>query len=288
MLSNFVADLSFDTNGYNYVHLHPCHEIILILTDNTDVLFESLNMTANKGDLFIIHPYMFHKLTSPNTLETAYIWFDEHNILEQSPVMKNLLNYFSVNNIFRFHIPDEHLTDMTQLFVDAYNIFKETDAFLYDFLNVSHLGKILCRLIDIHKEYPESVATTYHQIPKNSDRITYSILQFITDNIDKNISTELITKKFAISKTSLYWLMKNTTGMSLKQFTIQLKLSRASELLSQGKSVTDTANALGFASYANFIKLFKQKTGVSPYKYGKNLKQFIESENSQETLDKQE
>lgn len=284
MVSNIHVEPICELYGYGYAHLHANYEIILILSDNVEFSYENQTIVAEKGDLFVIPPYMFHKISSMNKFHYTFIWFDEHWLLEHAPTMKNLINYIYIKKIFHLRIPKEQISDITRLFIDAYDVFKSTNNLFYDFLLITSISKIIYNLVEIHIKYPQDIKQHINQtlISDKNKNLTYSIVKYITDNIDGNLSTEVITKKFAISKTTLYYILKKTIGMSLKQIIIQLKLSKASELLMHGISVTDTANMLGFESYSNFIKLFKKKTNISPYKYGKQFKQFmIDSETVQ-------
>ena len=109
------------------------------------------------------------------------------------------------------------------MFVDADKLYRETDAFMYDFLNIQQFGNMLHYIITIHQKQRDSVQTH-----TSSNALIESILWYVSENLNENITTEMITKKFNISKTKLYMMMKASTGMSLKEFIIQLRLSRAS------------------------------------------------------------
>lgn len=71
----------------------------------------------------------------------------------------------------------------------------------------------------------------------------------------------------ALSARSLRRLMQAETGLSFAQWRNQAQLNHALALLAQGRSVSDVAFALGFATPSNFIAMFKRLMGVPPARY---------------------
>ncbi|MDX9909695.1 MAG: AraC family transcriptional regulator [Bacteroidales bacterium] len=63
-------------------------------------------------------------------------------------------------------------------------------------------------------------------------------------------------------------MFKNYTGLSPRQYCLQLKMMRAKELLlSTNLSVKEISYELGFESIHYFSRMFKQKTGKSPVEF---------------------
>ena len=63
-------------------------------------------------------------------------------------------------------------------------------------------------------------------------------------------------------------MFKNYTGLSPRQYCLQLKIIRAKELLlSTNLSVKEISYELGFESIHYFSRMFKQKTGKSPSEF---------------------
>ncbi|MBQ7793805.1 MAG: helix-turn-helix transcriptional regulator, partial [Clostridia bacterium] len=266
MLTCYSVDLKLDSYGYLYMHLHEHYEMCYVLADNVSLVLEDKYLDVNMGDLFIIPPYTFHKFTSSKPYDLAYIFFDEYTFTKKAPALEQGFNYIKEAGLTVVHIPEEEIANVAQMFVDADTLYRDTEAFMYDFLNIQQFGNILHNAIKLHQTQQNS-----EQAHSSRNALIESILRYVSENLNENITTDMIMKRFNVSKTKLYMMMKESTGMSLKEFIIQLRLSRASELLSRGMSVTEASNKAGFNSYAHFIKIFKQKIGVSPYKYGKTL-----------------
>ena len=56
-------------------------------------------------------------------------------------------------------------------------------------------------------------------------------------------------------------------GVPPLQYIMRMKLDRAKELLSSGKSVNETAAAIGFTDPNYFTRFFKERTGVTPTEF---------------------
>jgi AraC-like DNA-binding protein len=81
-------------------------------------------------------------------------------------------------------------------------------------------------------------------------------------------------KKFAEENNVGYsWfrrMFKNYTGLSPRQYCLQLKIIRAKELLQSTElSVKEISYELGFESIHYFSRIFKKKTGINPTKFRK-------------------
>ena len=88
------------------------------------------------------------------------------------------------------------------------------------------------------------------------------------ENVHKNISQEEIAQNIGLGYSLYRKKFKEYTGVSPAQYQIQLKVSRAKDLLIRSnQSLKEIAFALGFESPDYFCRLFKQKTGITPSEF---------------------
>jgi len=71
----------------------------------------------------------------------------------------------------------------------------------------------------------------------------------------------------SISSRTLRRLIRSETGMGFGEWRQQAQLTHALEMLARGVSVSDVADALGYASPSNFIAMFRRAFGDSPAHY---------------------
>lgn len=85
------------------------------------------------------------------------------------------------------------------------------------------------------------------------------------NEVHENFDMEAYAMQHNIGYSYFRRMFKNFTGISPRQYCLQLKVMRAKELLlTTDKSVKEISYELGFDSIHYFSRLFKKKTGSSP------------------------
>jgi AraC-like DNA-binding protein len=87
----------------------------------------------------------------------------------------------------------------------------------------------------------------------------------ITANLDNPLTIKELSRKVAMNECYLKKGFKALTGKTIHEYTQELRISKAKEMLSkEGVSVSDVANTLGFSSISHFSTAFKKATGMKP------------------------
>ena len=94
---------------------------------------------------------------------------------------------------------------------------------------------------------------------------------FIENNLDSDLSVDLLCTYFQISRNSLYKIFNDFYGMSVAKYIRKKRVEVAIDLMNSGVSVADASSRVGFSDYNYFSKVFKTQTGVLPSKFKKRL-----------------
>jgi|TARA_B100000497_G_scaffold67800_1_gene76415 AraC-like DNA-binding protein len=79
---------------------------------------------------------------------------------------------------------------------------------------------------------------------------------------------EALAQQLGVSYSRFRFAFKKQTGYAPREFENSIKLNRARDLLlRESKSVTETANALGYSTVYYFSRAFKKKFGQSPQQW---------------------
>ena len=97
-----------------------------------------------------------------------------------------------------------------------------------------------------------------------------NILKYVSDS-PSDISLDRLARHLGRSRSYISHIFKKKTGKSLRAYCNDLKLVYAKKLLlSTDMSVTEVALDSGFEDTCYFIRLFKEKYGITPHKYKKS------------------
>lgn len=101
------------------------------------------------------------------------------------------------------------------------------------------------------------------------DYIAY-LQRYIESNYTRPLTLEHLASFANISKYHLSREFKKYTGFSPNEYLIELRLDRAKFLLKNSSlPIGQVAAISGFSSYPNFLKLFKERTDMTPGGYRK-------------------
>jgi two-component system response regulator YesN len=85
---------------------------------------------------------------------------------------------------------------------------------------------------------------------------------------DKNVQVVDLAKELYVHPNYLSRVFKKETGLSITDFTLQIRIEEAKRLLRQpGMKIYQVAQTLGYESNAYFNRLFKRQTGMTPKEY---------------------
>lgn len=109
-------------------------------------------------------------------------------------------------------------------------------------------------------------------ISLQEDSLPQQIDDYITNNLDANLSTAALCEHFGISRSRLYKIASEYYGKGIEQTTRALRIDKAKKMLTEtSEHLNDIAEAIGCNDYNYFIKLFKKETGQTPARYRKQF-----------------
>ena len=193
-----------------------------------------------------------------------------HYSLEKcSPMMRNIYIHFewsptdnTVQDCGGQYLSVPKLTDTSSHSEIRHQFERVIDSFWSEKLQDKKLRCSLCletllmQLSDISKANTDS----------KTDVLISEIIHRFHCEPEIFLSPNELAENYNISVRTLSGRFKETTGMSVHQYQLQLKLNMAYDLLpiSPGRSLRDIALSYGFYDEFQFSKLFKRQFGISP------------------------
>lgn len=126
-------------------------------------------------------------------------------------------------------------------------------------------GRLRDILVSMYRRSPEAFPGARSQA---GQAVIFDVQSYIETHLAQELQLETVAARFYISKYHLSHSFKAVTGYAYKQYVIMARLSKAKDLLVNGReSIQHIAAQVGFASASHFIRSFRQAEGISPLKY---------------------
>ena len=107
-------------------------------------------------------------------------------------------------------------------------------------------------------------------IAMEKNQLADKIDTFITNNLQEQLSVDLLCHTFNITKNRLYSICRNVFGETVNNYIQKKRIDVAKKLLlSVDEPIYNVSRMVGIDDYNYFIKIFKSKTGVTPKTYQK-------------------
>ena len=122
-----------------------------------------------------------------------------------------------------------------------------------------------------------------HQDKENLDIAAYAYIYQAMDymkyHFSENISISEVSVHIGINRSYLSLKFKQITGMTPKQYLMDLRIDNAKVLLKQSKdSIKSIANRVGYKDSLTFSRAFRQAAGISPKQYRNSKEKSVNKE----------
>ena len=170
----------------------------------------------------------------------------------------------------------------------------EDDSFLskvHIFENAQSVRYLMLKLIEeFGKEQPlfrEFCSCTMKEIllhlhrenrPRSTDiaSVAENLKEYLEDNFTLAIDNASLAGRYGYHPSSLERLFRDSTGTSIRQYVLSLRLAEAKRLLGESSMpISDIASAVGFGNYSYFSDYFRSRVGVSPAQFRKQLQHTV-------------
>ena len=207
---------------------------------------EGINDNMNEA-----HYHEFFELYYLESGERCHIYTDQ---IESESMYQKLLNncgyyHCNKNNSFSIHRILEMLLAEEE---DTNKFSKEYRKTLLNLLLITIL----------RQAKPEERVNDKNRISQ--------IIHYIHNNYKENLSLEILSEKFFISKYHLSREFKKRTDKTIVQYINKIRIMHAQrKIMETKKSLTEISHETGFASLTHFNRIFKAETNLTPSEYRK-------------------
>ena len=274
----------FSIHRYNpqttSLHRHRYVQINYVRKGSGSHLINKNTVPISGGDIFIIPPYIPHKIiTDPNDpLEVIEFEFSTEFILPDQQSIDQCAGYLDFAYLEPFMVAEEQVKPRFKL---NKQLQIEVEAILNEVLEESRerqpgymlIAKalLLKLLVMIGRAYTREIEGTDTERTFQQYKNMISLAKdYIDAHYAGNMSLKEISEYVGYSQSHFCYLFKAITGKTAVEYINTVRVQRAIELLTGSKlSVLEISLEAGFNTVSNFNKTFKLLTGQSPREYRK-------------------
>lgn len=169
----------------------------------------------------------------------------------------------------------------------AVEIYSSIAAKLLAYINQFELSTEMCFRINVINLYHVTLHSNWKEAfeylmkitefifelnQANLDRqnmnVVKKVKKYIVEHISEDVSLYILAEYVKLSPEYLLRLFKKSEGITILQYTNDLKLQRSKKLLADlDKPIKEIAEEMGFSSAGYFARFFKSKMDVTPQNY---------------------
>lgn len=247
-------------------HSHDYYEFYFFLEGNVSIMIEDKLYPIATGDILLIPPGIthypiIHSCDVPYRRFVFWISRDYCNkLLELSPDYVYLMQHACVKKEYIFH------NDKI-----AFNTIQSKVFRLIEEMNGDRFGRnaqISICVNDLLLHLNRTVHEMNHKRSHTEEESLYqSLLAFIEEHCDENLSLERLAIEFYVSKYYISHLFKKNMGIPLHQYILKKRLHGCKDAITSNVPITKAYLMFGFGDYSSFYRSFKKEFGLSPKEF---------------------
>ena len=262
---NFARKTSVGDASYTY-HRHDGCEVFLFISGRIKFYVEQACYEPAPGSMIILNNNEMHRVESIDDTSYDRIVINvKRSFLDEISAAD-----FSLSDCFynRKHgrnnlrmLSEGELEEFVSLF-EKLSVCRKPGCFGAQILEKSYAALLF---LWINKLYQSDHAHVKNTMPK----VISGIMKYLSGHPDEPLSLDKLSEEFHMSPNYMSAQFKRHTGFTIRDYFLNLKVSKACELLRNGADVKEACYRSGFRDYANFIRSFKKLTGSTPGKYAR-------------------
>ncbi|OAS18693.1 AraC family transcriptional regulator [Paenibacillus oryzisoli] len=259
-------------------HSHDFVEICYVYSGSGYHTIDNKQYRVSKGDLFLINydiTHAFYREADDEELVTYNILF-KPSFLDESLLSFHDYSSLALSYLFKDEW-DDHLihSDLRLSSAEQLDFDHLIEKMDYEYSQRQEGYNAIIRaymielIVKIMRGFNRRSEGDYLQQKKAS--AIESAIRHLNESYHEPVNLSDLAHKTFISKNYFCQLFKEATGMTLSQYTRQIRINEACRMIATThKTWVQIALEVGYSDYKAFYVAFKKQTGVSPNEYKKS------------------
>ena len=239
------------------LHSHTHYELYFLMKGERTFFLSNALHKLSAPAIIVIPPHAMHM--------TEGSGFERYNVNVApdylNPYQAEILHKHALQIIRPTQAQAKELASLFQQAVAASRTDKHAQYILHALFSYA-----VYLLDNLEKSVTQTNSETQKRIPP----LLLKVIDYLHEHYAEEITLQGVADTFFVSKATLMYNFKKHINCSLIDFLLNIRLTKAKELLfNSKKSIEEIAESCGFSSANYFGLIFKKKEGLSPMQYRK-------------------
>lgn len=275
IVKNIVSNFSTDRQTFSF-GISNTHDSI----NQLHIAFEETVAALNSKAISSINPFAVFSeeqksITMPFRLDKLDIFMFrlECGMKEETiQLLKEIFSFFRKREnttIGEVKYICFQLADAARQIVTSYFEHSSSSS---GFSSIQNIFNTMYSLEEIEAYYYQFFTNICDMLVENNVYATENIINqmklYVERNYEKNLSLELISSLFNMSRSYCSHSFKKTVGVNFVDYINDIRIEKACDLLSSSdRKMYQIARAVGYDNVKYFFRIFKKKKGMTPEQY---------------------
>jgi AraC family L-rhamnose operon transcriptional activator RhaR len=258
-------------------HSHDFVEICYVCSGSGFHVVGDEEYSVSKGDLFLINydiTHTFYRESEDVELVTYNILF-KPGFLDESLIPFQDFSSLTMSYLFKQDWEDNLIREDLRLNADEQKEFDQLIAKMqqeYEYRQAGFQSVLRACMIELIIKIMRGFSRKSSDDVSQQRRViaVEEAVRYLDQHYFEQVSLSGLAKKSFFSKNYFAQLFKESTGMTISQYTQQARIEKACKLIRESESkLTQIALEVGYSDYKAFYLAFRKQMGISPGEYGK-------------------
>ena len=257
--SLFVTEVGWEQRhpGSSFGPLERDYYILHIVEKGKGLLdVDGKKFPFKEGDIFLVPPHIKVAYSADKNDPCMYYWVAYDGLMANELTIKTGLTIGDTYVISptKFDSVLTRVKEMNEIALNTSGV---------EFNLLGHLYILFSELFDKNESL----------IGDDKSHVNKAI-EYLETHYQEELKVNDLAKNLLLDRTYLYRLFKQQTGLSIKEYLINLRMEKAKDLIANtNQSIHAISILVGYTNYLSFSNVFKDKVGMTPNAFRKAQKQ---------------